>query len=112
MKIHEDHNGMYVRPIIHSFDGDYVEGSRYEWVASKRSGTIQFHTGPVKQTGLNGLTTEALLAVLIHRTGFLDSKFPCKENKMAMEFMQRALECFDSRTKDRIYRNVEGKNLT
>lgn len=111
MRIHEDHNGVYVNAISRTFDGDDVEGHRYDWTAGPRSGSVQFQLGPVKQVGLNGLTNEAMLAILIHRTKYLDSKFPCNENKHAIEAMQSALNAFESRTKGRIDRGVEGQNL-
>lgn len=111
MEIHKDRNGVTVKAINRTFDGDDVEGHRYDWTAGFKTGSIQFQLGPVKQAGLNGITNEALLSILIHRTKYLDSKFPCRENKTALEYMIRALECFDSRTKDRIFRNVEGNNL-
>jgi hypothetical protein len=109
-KIYEDHNGVYVRAISKNFDGNDVEGHRYDWTAGFKTGSVQFQLGPVKEAGLNGLTNEALLAILIHRTDFLNQRFPCRENETAIEFMRRALECFESRTKNRISRNVEGKN--
>ena len=110
-KIHEDHNGVFVRAISKNFGGDDVEGHRYDWTAGIKTGSIQFQLGPVKKAVLNGLTNEALLAILIHRTEYLNKQFPCRENEYAIELMKRALECFESRTKNRIARNVEGKNL-
>lgn len=71
---------------------------------------IDFQHGPVKANGVNGLTNEALLAILIHRTGILDEAFPCEENKAALVHMRTALALFESRTKNRIDRGVEGEN--
>lgn len=70
---------------------------------------IRFQNGPVSSCGVNGVTNEDLLVVLIHRTGILDGKFPCEENKVAIEHMQKALDAFNARTTNRIARNVEGK---
>ena len=60
--------------------------------------------------GVNGITSEALLAILIHRTEVLNSNFPCAENEAAIAGLKTALEAFESRTRDRIARQVEGEN--
>lgn len=57
----------------------------------------------------NGTTNEELLAVLINRAKFLNEKFPCRENALAITKMQEALFWFNERTRDRQARNVEGK---
>lgn len=108
MKIY-DVDGISVDAISNTFDGDNVEGYRYNWAANAMSGAVHFQMGNPKETGLNGLTTEAILAILIHRTQVIDSKVPCRENKTAIEFMKRALETFTSRKLDRIARQVYGE---
>lgn len=70
--------------------------------------TVDFQDGPVNLNGVNGLTNEALLAILIHRTQALDSMYPCEENKLATSSMQLALDLFNRRTTDRKCRQVEG----
>ena len=60
--------------------------------------------------GVNGATSEALLAILIHRTKVLNDNFPCDENKRAITYMENALALFEQRTKDRQGRGVEGFN--
>lgn len=71
---------------------------------------IQFQHGPVKEHGVNGITSEALLAILIHRTKILNNNFPCEENKRAITYMENALALFEQRTRDRQQRGVEGLN--
>lgn len=116
-KIHEDHNGVTV------FTNNRYPGHDYRIGANAPAASIYrgvhrftpycklvFQSGPVKTSGVNGITSEALLAVLIDRTTVLNDKFPCKENEDALAYLKGALEAFESRTKDRIERNVEGKN--
>jgi len=62
-------------------------------------------------TVTEGTTNEELLKVLINRTQYLQSKFPCRENENAITKMEEALMWFDKRTADRKARNVEGKQL-
>jgi predicted subunit of tRNA(5-methylaminomethyl-2-thiouridylate) methyltransferase len=57
----------------------------------------------------DGTTNEELIAVLIDRLYFLNSKFPCKENACCITHLEEALMWLEKRTSDRIKRNVEGK---
>lgn len=59
----------------------------------------------------DGTTNEDLLKVLINRTQYLQSKFPCRENAIALTKMEEALMWFEKRTADRVARNVEGKHI-
>jgi hypothetical protein len=52
-----------------------------------------------------------LLAILIHRTKFLDSRFSCDENKRAISHMEEALVNLEVRTARRMTRGVEGKEV-
>jgi hypothetical protein len=96
-----------------------VVGHQYE-VDNFESGTslIQFiHKEPSETdntrlvTVSDGTTNEELLRVLIDRTEYLNSKFPCRENSIAITKMQEALMWFEKRTADRVRRNVEGKHI-
>lgn len=115
--IHEDHNAVAVTHqewIDPQKDGDeptYLPaGHFYDIQAGDNLTAINFQNGPVKENGVNGLTSEALLAILIHRTKVLDGNFPCEENKHAIGYMENALALFEQRTKDRQKRGVEGFN--
>lgn len=59
----------------------------------------------------DGTTNEELIEVLIDRLNFLQSKFPCRENAIAITNLEQALMWLEKRTKDRLKRNVEGKNI-
>lgn len=80
--------------------------------------TIQFIQKEPKEEGstelltiFEGTTNEELLEVLIDRISFLNSKFPCIENAIAITKLDEALLWLNKRTNDRIKRNVEGKQL-
>lgn len=108
-QIHTDNNGVKV---LHLTANDVPAGHHYNIDAADSSNlsTVWFQNGPVKQHGVNGATSEALLAILIHRTKKLDGNFPCDENKIAIAHLETALTLFEQRTKDRIARQVEGEN--
>jgi hypothetical protein len=65
---------------------------------------------PELKTIADGTTTEELLLVLIDRTNFLNKKFPCRENSIAITKLDEALLWLNKRTEDRKKRKVEGKN--
>lgn len=88
------------------------KGLAHDYVVEKGNGlgltTIQFQNGPIPQVGVNGLTNEALLSILIHRTSVLNGLYPCQENMQACNHMLRAKKWFDQRTINRKARGVEG----
>lgn len=70
---------------------------------------IQFQNGPIKEVGTNGVTHEALLAILIDRLeGFESGQYACDENADALEYLNRAQMALLSRTQKRLARGVEG----
>lgn len=71
---------------------------------------LRFQSGPVsKPEDMNGITNEALLAVLIDRMrGFQSGDFKCRENAIALTHLEEALMWLQKRTRDRMARGVEG----
>jgi hypothetical protein len=70
---------------------------------------IVFQNGPIKEHGVNGVTNEALLAVLIDRMqSFQTGDFRCRENAIALTHLEEALLWLQKRTRDRLARGVEG----
>lgn len=70
---------------------------------------LRFQNGPIKEAGVNGITHEALLAVLIDRLeGFQTGKFACADNAEALTHLKAAVEALHRRTKARVARGVEG----
>ncbi len=73
---------------------------------------IRFQNGPIKEFGVNGITQEALLAVVIDRLrGFQSGPFACLDNELALDHCQEALSFLQRRTRERIQRGVEGRNV-
>lgn len=59
----------------------------------------------------DGTTNEEVLAMLVDRINFLQSKFPCRENAIALTHIETALMWLNKRTEERRARGVEGKAL-
>lgn len=70
---------------------------------------IEFQNGPVKESGINGITNEALLAIVEDRLlGFQSGQFACRENAVALTKLQESMMWLQKRTRDRMARGVEG----
>lgn len=108
MQVYKDVNGLTIdnSNVVPSDRGHF-----YIINLPEKSVALSFQQGPIPNHGVNGVTNESILAVLIHRTTILDEQFPSSFNKEAIEHMKKALQSFENRTKNRINRGVEGKNL-
>lgn len=85
--------------IVWKSDGNLILGSTI----------VSFQNGTVKDAGNNGLTNEALLAVVIDRLEtFQRGPFACVENDTALASARTALSALKMRTQKRIARGVEG----
>jgi hypothetical protein len=72
---------------------------------------IRFQNGPVKESGYNGNSHEALLAILLDRLeGFQAGQYKNHDNQMALDHLQTARLFLHKRTMDRVARGVEGTN--
>lgn len=70
---------------------------------------IRFQNGPIHEAGVNGISGEALMAVLLDRLrGFQSGQFACRENAVALTHLETALMWLQKRTRDRTARGVEG----
>lgn len=70
---------------------------------------LLFQNGPIPEVGVNGITHEALLAVLIDRLrGFQAGPFGCRENALALTKLEEAMHWLHHRTRGRMARGVEG----
>jgi len=73
--------------------------------------TVLFQNGPISEFGVNGVTQEALLAIVIDRLrSFQSGPFSCRENAIALTHIEEALMWLQRRTIARIKRGVEGTN--
>ena len=72
---------------------------------------IRFQDGPIDEFGVNGISNEALLAIVEHRLqGFQSGDFACRENAVALTKLQECMMWLHKRTRDRMQRGVEGTN--
>lgn len=70
---------------------------------------ISFQNGPILEAGVNGISGEALLAIIIDRLRcFQGGGFACRENAVALTHAETALMWLQKRTRDRMARGVEG----
>ena len=114
--IHEDHNGVKVsaNQLAHPTKmREFVEGHAFQIFHSEANiknilATLVFQNGPIKENGINGITNEALTAILIYRLEILNDKFPCEENRVAIAAYIKALKALTARTTTRIEQGVEG----
>lgn len=84
----------------------------YGYKTSYSRQVILFQNGPVPTNGVNGLTQEALLAVSADRLRcFQAGPFASDDNAEALIHIEAALECLHRRTRNRIARDVEGKEV-
>jgi hypothetical protein len=66
---------------------------------------ISFQNGPIT----NGVTHEALLAIVIDRLqAFQKGPFACRENALALTKLEEAMHWLKHRTEARLARGVEG----
>lgn len=70
--------------------------------------TIQ--NGPVKEFGVNGCQVDTVIQAAKLILEGLNNNFPCKENWLAITFLDDALYWLEQRKKDRELREVEGLN--
>lgn len=83
------------------------EGFRHR----KSRDVILFQNGPINEVGVNGITHEVLLAILIDRLeGFQAGPYACRENTLALTKLQEAQMWLQKRTRERMERGVEGSH--
>ncbi len=84
----------------HHYRIEYLD--RWTW-------DTHFQEGPVQEVGVNGVSNEALLAIVRDRLeGFQAGPYACDDNQKALQAAQVALEFLKCRTRDRLERGVEG----
>lgn len=71
--------------------------------------SIVFQNGPISVAGVNGITQEALLAIVADRLrSFQAGPYACIENAQALGYVEAAMNVLKSRTLARMARGVEG----
>lgn len=70
---------------------------------------LLFQNGPIPERGVNGLTQEVLLAIVIDRLqSFQKGPYACRENALALTKLEEAQHWLHHRTRARMARGVEG----
>ena len=73
--------------------------------------TVLFQNGPISEggVGVNGVTHEALLAIVVDRLrSFQKGPYACKANACALTHIEEAMHWLQQRTLERMRRGVEG----
>ena len=100
---------------IHVVDKPGSGGANHEYLIVNPDNkyfecSIDFQNGPINECGINGITQEILLAIVIDRLkSFQSGPFPSRENEKALTHCEEALHWLQQRTLDRIRRGVEGQ---
>lgn len=112
-------NGCNEAIVVEALDGPGSGGASHEYRISGVKGPldhhpvptidIRFQNGPIQEVGINGITNEALLAVVIDRLeGFQSGQFANTMNQIALDSLRTAQRALKHRTEERIRRGVEG----
>lgn len=91
--------------VIDGFDSSMNKSARQDYVGVE----ILFQNGPIKDVGTNGVTQEALLAIVMDRLrSFQAGQYACRENALALTKIEEAMHWLQHRTLQRVARGVEG----
>jgi len=72
---------------------------------------LHFQHGPIAEHGVNGITNEVLIAIVIDRlNGAQEGPYKCRENALAGVALEQASLWLAKRTLDRMARGVEGQS--
>lgn len=87
-------------------------GANHEYLATMPRDNllmIRFQNGPIAEAGVNGVTHEALIAVVCDRLrSFQAGPYACRENALALTKLEEAQHWLQHRTLARMRRGVEG----
>lgn len=111
-KIH-DHKVMGLGLPVAATDEPGHGGANHEYEITDGDGGILcrvvFQNGGVQTVGLNGVTHEALLAIVLDRLrSFNAGPYSCRENALAITKIEEALHWLHHHTLARMSRGVEG----
>ena len=71
---------------------------------------VLFQNGPINEVGVNGITQEVLLSIIIDRLrSFQAGPYSSEMNSVALIHCRVALDALKSRTRERLARGVEGQ---
>lgn len=89
----------YTARYMHTVDGQFIDDAQ----------TLRFQNGAINEVGINGITHEVLLAILVDRLEcYQKGPYACRENAIALTHLQDAQHWLQHRTRARMARGVEG----
>lgn len=77
-------------------------------IAASADGRTKTEAPRKMETVVDGVTTEEVIAALLHRTIHLQALLPSVDNLLVAHHLELALTCLANRTNDRTKRGVEG----
>lgn len=93
--------------IQHITSEDVLPGHKYQISNGENwLDTIEFQRGAIAENGVNGVTSEVLIEVLIHRTNALNAQLPCPENEKVVAALEAALDALEQRRKNNAGRTI------
>lgn len=109
-------NGLNDALTIEVLDEPGAGGANHEYAICVRGSNgvnyphyVTFQKGPISEAGVNGISQEALLAIVEDRLAcFQAGPFAHPWNALALGAVQSAMEYLHERTKERVERGVEG----
>lgn len=97
------------RYVIRGYDASTNPAIRKDLHDDATGLSILFQNGPIGEVGVNGITHEALLAILCDRMrGFQSGPFANRYNALALTKLEEAQMWLNRRTVERMQRGVEG----
>jgi hypothetical protein len=103
IKFHSESEGEVPNPFISIENMEDVKG-----IAPIVKFTIQ--SDPIAEVGVNGIQALDMLKYTKCLFQSLNEVFPCRENALTITKLEEAIHWQDAHTKDRMRREVEGKN--
>lgn len=112
-------NGLNDCLVVEALDGPGPGGASHHYRISGIKGPLDHHpiptvditfqNGPIRESGYNGHSNEAYLAILIDRLeGFQSGQYATIENQIALDHLRAAQAALKFRTEQRSRRGVEG----
>lgn len=108
-----EHEQNAANRVLHiTADGAGPGGASHRYVVTipgKSSHVLDFQNGAIAEAGVNGLTHEALIAIVLDRLrSFQEGPYKCRDNALAITKLEEALMWLNHRTREREARGVEG----
>lgn len=104
-------NGLNDAILVQAVGPDGPGGAPHDYLITGGDApvSVHFQQGPVQEVGPNGISNEALIAVVIDRLqSFQKGTFSCRENAIALTKLEEAMHWLHHRTRQRLARGVEG----